>query len=185
PDGSNLYTPKQYDLSEQYNLLDNNKKFVTEHLVRRFIGDAKGGYNFFRQNDILADCELFKISILSKHLLSNITFEEVIRQRKKNFLYLCNALNALNRLQVGNQDDAVPGFYPFLPKKQIQKEDFWSRSIFIPVFWEDCLKRTCETDYEWELELSKRLIPIPVDHRYSEDDLNIIINLLKALTESE
>ena len=43
--------------------------------------------------------------------------------------------------------------------------------IFVPQFWKDCTERS-DAAFAWELELSRRLLPLPVDHRYGLADMD-------------
>ena len=64
----------------------------------------------------------------------------------------------------------VPFCYPMLPLGVVPRQALASQGIFVPTFWHDCLRRG-DTSFRRELDLSWRLLPLPVDHRYEEADM--------------
>lgn len=167
PDGSDLYIPNRYDMEDLYQDLPVNEQYITDHLIARFNGNTAQGYPYFQENEVLNGGLPSKMSVLTKYLLSHVNFEKVKAIRIENFHYLHNFLKATNRLDIAVNTSWAPFFYPYLPEQPLDKEKFWAANIFVPVFWKDCLRRHDSEKFKIEKELCEKLIPIPVDHRYS------------------
>ncbi len=180
PDGSDLYVPDGYTLTEKYQQLANNTQFITQHLIDRFNGDTQHGYEYFKQNEVLNGGDVYAASKLTQYLSSHINYKDAITKRKKNFDYLHKRLKQSNQLNIGNLT-GVPMLYPYLPYNFIEKKELWRKNIFVPILWDDCINRENAADYPFEKKLSNLLIPIPVDHRYNITDMDYILNYLENL----
>ncbi|MEJ7737938.1 MAG: hypothetical protein WKF97_10965 [Chitinophagaceae bacterium] len=178
PDGSDLYVPAGYDLLHGYDALADNTGFLTDHLIMRFNGDTEKGYPYFKQNEVLNDSALFKMSKLSACLLSHVDFNATIQVRKRNFNYLHDRLKSTNLLDVGDANDPAPVFYPYLPAQLFEKKKFWDKKLFVPVLWTDCINRKLSDQFQWEEKISNYLLPLPVDHRYGKSDMNNLLSLI-------
>lgn len=174
PDGSYLYAPDGFIVPQ---VLERNEGYFIDHLLLRFNGHPKEGYETFLKNEIACGCEVARMSKLSEYLLSNIPYQSVIEKRLSNFNYLHSILGNCNRLVFDPDEQGVPMCYPFLPENEIPREDLYKEHIFIPYFWKDVL--TCDvTGFADERSLVNKLLPIPIDQRYDINDMEIIINYL-------
>lgn len=180
PDGSDLYVPTGYDLDKAYHSLPVNQDYLTDHLIARFNGNARKGYPYFQQNELLNGDGPAKMSALTAHLLSRVDFEQVMEVRKANFNYLHHHLNDINQLPVSGCPAGVPFFYPYLPQHTIEKEKLWAANLFVPVLWPDCLQRKESVHYPLERELSEHLLPLPIDHRYSFLQMDIMLSHIQT-----
>jgi hypothetical protein len=185
PDGSFLYTPTAIDWTSIYEQFKPNENFLTAHLLARFNGETQKGYPFFQDNEVLNGEQTSKISKLSSYLLSNIDEELAISTRKANFNFLHEMLQESNQLTIIPDKDSSSSFYPYLPDKMIDKVQFWKQQIFIPNFWNDCLKRPENNLFPMEVYLSEYLIPIPIDHRYQSEDFLPILSIIKNSNKNE
>jgi hypothetical protein len=179
PDGSDLYAPKGQLISEAYAELTPNVDFLTDHLVARFNGNTRQGYEYFKRNDELCGQGIYQMSELASCLLSNINYDNAASARKNNFDTLHQQLADSNRLNI--EENNAASFYPYLPGKLIDKQQFWQQDVFIPIFWPDCINRDTDDTYITEKTLSKYIIPVPIDHRYDSEDMHRIINIIKEL----
>lgn len=176
PDGSYLYAPSNVVLSAD---LPRNEKFTVDHLVRRFNGHAERGYNSFLQNENLCDAELSSMSKLSEYLLSTINYDSVIQKRRANYYYLQSVFSDKCILKE-NDEDAVPMVFPALGNRQVNRRILGSDNIFIPTFWHDVLKRDYN-GFDFEKRLTIRLLPLPVDHRYTLSDMTTLETKIKSI----
>lgn len=178
PDGCDLYIPAGHNLLAEYNRLTANTNYITEHLTARFKGETQLGYDFFCQNEQLNGQGVFKMSSLSANLLSNVNYKKASENRQRNFRYMHQQLSNTNLLVIDDPFSPAPSFYPYLPHRAIDKKLFWDNKIFIPNFWTDCLTRD-ETDaFAFEKELTRKILPIPIDHRYLPADFDRLLSLL-------
>jgi len=74
----------------------------------------------------------------------------------------------------------VPFCYPFLPPRPIPARRLHERGIFVPTLWKDCLQRE-QAGFEWERELASNLLPLPLDHRLGEDDIEYVLGAVLQL----
>lgn len=180
PDGSDLYIPDGKSLYEEYEQLSVNESYLVDHLLLRFNGHTQKGYDFFKQNEVLNNSDICKMSLLSTSLLSRVDFSNSIQVRENNFRYLHMALKNSNLLALSLTEKTVSNFYPYLPSQYIGKEVFWNNKVFVPILWEDCIKRNMASDFNYESTLCKKLIPIPIDHRYGLDDMQTIVKIMST-----
>ena len=179
PDGAYLYAPAQVNLPSP-DTWTKNKNYRFEHLLLRHQGKLQEGYKIFQENEHLNGGEIARMSELTEVILSQVDYDSVARKRRDNYLYLHQVLAAHNQLssEVTNlPDNSVPFCYPYLPKEPINKQYFWEQNMFIPIFWRECLERI-SSGFEWEKQLSSTLLPLPIDHRYDTNDMDIIINAI-------
>ncbi len=177
PDGSFLYAPEGISVAP---VSSSNNQFLVDHLLSRFNGDVAGGYPFFLQNELLCGGAVDGMSKLTTYLLSHVNYEEVAEKRRANFGHLHQSFKELNLLPIGLCDDAVPMYYPLWLKKPIERDALYAQNLFIPTFWKDVPARGMKS-FETEVDLTNQLYPIPVDHRYTIEDMYQIIRIINAL----
>lgn len=176
PDGSYLYPPDEHEMTQ---VEDRNEKFTVDHLLKRFNGHPEAGYRSFQINESLCGAEISGMSRLSEFLLSKIDFNAVIKMRRSNFYYLQSVFS--ERCFLDNEDDdSVPMVFPALWDKNINRVQLSTGNLFIPVFWNDVIKRD-HSGFDLEKRLSNRILPLPVDHRYKLNDMVQMENILKTI----
>ncbi|WP_127127372.1 hypothetical protein [Pseudoflavitalea rhizosphaerae] len=177
PDGSYLYTPS--DQSPEFSGPANTKYEVT-HLLKRFNGFVEEGYPFYVESELRTGAELEKMSRLTTCLLSWVDYEMVAEMRLSNYHRLHNAFWSFHLFRDASIGEGVPMMYPLFPRMNINRKLLNEKKIFLPAFWEEVIERKGR-GYEWERSLSSRLLPLPVDHRYTSVDMFRIINQLSSL----
>jgi len=177
PDGAYLYVPDGVSLPTKYAA---NEDYSVEHLVKRFNGHPGEGYRFFQDNEKLAGGEVFAISKLSEYLLSQINYDQVATQRRENYKFLQARLQHINLLPAQPVTENVPMCYPLLLNEKVDKASFFDRQIFVPSFWKDTLERA-DKGFNHEKWLTEHLLPLPVDQRYSRDDMELIISVVSEV----
>lgn len=173
PDGAYLYAPAPLDLDAP--------RFTAisiEHNVQRLLGNVETGYRQYVEYEKSLDSSIHRISTLSEHLLAQVPYDAVRRRRRKNFELLHRELGAHNTLAVDFDEDLDPFCYPLLAKSPLPKSELHARGFFIPTLWPDTLNRDV-TGFELERRLSAELLPLPIDHRYTSDDLTSLITFLE------
>ena len=177
PDGSYLYCPSSVQMPAVEN---RNEGYIADHLLKRFNGHTKEGYNDFLQNEIRTDSGLQAMSKLSEYLLSGIDYKEVIKIRRANYQFLHERLKDINLFQAGVDDSNVPICYPLLLDREIDKSLLFDKDIFIPTFWKDTRQRGI-AGFEFEKELTDKLWPLPIDHRYSTGEMELLTTALTRI----
>ena len=173
PDGSFSYSPIPMESA-----FPENKTISISHLLNRAFGSVDTAYQEFLEYEKSISCDIKKISTLSLNILHTIDYEEVAKTRRSNFSFLADHFQEYNCLQSNLQGNMVPFCYPLVPDTQVDKKKLHLQKIFIPTFWEDVLNRKVH-GFEFERNLSRKLVPLPVDHRYSKNDLWYVITAVK------
>ena len=119
------------------------------------------------------------MSILSEGILAGLPYLDIANKRIDNFVYLHEKLKDYNSILINLSEIDVPFCYPFLPVNYIDKTLFYEKNIFIPTFWSEILERK-GNGYKIEKDITNRLLPLPIDHRYNIEDMATIVNFIKG-----
>jgi len=175
PDGAYLYAPIKIERT-----FDRFKNVSINHLVNRLISSQSLAYEQFLEYEKSLNSKILSISKISELLLSNIDYKIVKQKRKNNFLFISEFLAKYNTLQFKEIEKENPFCYPFLPESYINKAILHKNNFFIPSYWLDTIKRN-KDGFLIEKEFSKKLLPLPIDHRYDEADLKKLVDFLIKL----
>lgn len=142
------------------------------HLLIRDDTGAETGYKEFKKNDeSLVGQSIKKMSNLTQRILGSIDYTKCKLKRRENFQVLHNALKKTNKLSIKLTDNDVPMVYPYLVENgETLKQKLINNKIFCATYWEEHPKKYFEN------YLQKNLIPLPIDQRYSIDDMNYILS---------
>ena len=177
PDGAYLYSP--ITVATQY---ERNTSIRMNYLINRKKGRQELAFAQYQEYEKSLDSSIKLISLTSEHMLDRVDYKKVRDVRRSNFKFLDSELAEFNQISfTASQCDLF--CYPLLPSKAVPKRDFHRHNIFIPSLWTDVLRRK-ETGFSTEKEIARRLIPIPVDHRYKPVDLSKITQLVKEMVLS-
>lgn len=173
-DGAYLYTKSL--ITEQLKTDVSYKRF--EHLLGRIDVGAEEFYNIFRKNDeYLSGQPIKTMSNLTQKLLESIDYLYIAEKRKQNFNYLNKELKSVNQLQLELENDTIPMVYPLLIENGLRiKKELINNKIYVATYWPNVIT-WCKED-SLEVRLTKELIHFPIDQRYSELEMNIIIKLI-------
>lgn len=178
PDGAYLFTDKflQTELSRD------NSVARFSHLIKRIDEGAEAGYpDFQANNDALKGQSIKEMSSLTKALLCNINYDKVIKIRKQNFLFLNENLKESNELKMTEDHDFVPMVYPYVTVKgKNLKQYLIKKKVFVATYWPNVFNWCNENELEYSL--ADHILPLPIDQRYDENKLLLVVKLLKAGT---
>ncbi|GIW68025.1 MAG: hypothetical protein KatS3mg096_893 [Candidatus Parcubacteria bacterium] len=178
PDGGFAYTNKIIkNKLEPDNSLDR-----ISHLLGRIEKGAESFFPMFKENDKKLDnLPLKRMSNLTLRLMRNINFKEAKHRRNKNFNLLHNSLKKINELSPLIDNGIVDGpmVYPFLIKggKKLKKH-LIKNKIYVATYWPNVYQWVDKKD--WEYYLTDNLIPLPIDQRYSPNDMKRIIKVING-----
>jgi hypothetical protein len=71
--------------------------------------------------------------------------------------------------------------YPLITPYKTDREKLYSHGIYVPTFWAE-IKSGSKKGFETESKLAESLLPLPIDHRYQEADMQsmaAVIHLAK------
>lgn len=177
PDGAFLYVPEGIKPNKN---IDSNTSVSIDHNVHRLIGLQEQAYLEYVDYEKGLNSEIEQISILSEKILSTINYAEVRKRRDANFKFFQEEFGNLNRIDIdGNERDCF--CFPLLLDHPIDKKRLFNENIFIPSLWLDTLNRSQKEDFRLECMFSNELLPMPIDHRYSFEDLQRVSDTLKKI----
>ncbi|MFW9995578.1 MAG: hypothetical protein ACFFD4_26305 [Candidatus Odinarchaeota archaeon] len=114
---------------------------------------------------------------ISFHILKKLIIGDIIRKRTANMNYLYENLGTENFL-FKRDDIKSPFFLPLLfedgQQRNKAKDLLIENEIYPPVHWE-----LSQQGFEYEVSISKRILSIPIDHRYDEKDMQRIVTVLE------
>jgi hypothetical protein len=172
PDGSYLYTPTPSEVRfECYN------DYHYDHLISRLQGDMKSCYRQYRENEDAFDCNIYAMSALSERLMSTFDYEGVAERRRNNYLYIHERLGKYNRLKLPLDSTAVPHYYPLFVVQAPVRSLLAMDKLFVPTLWPDVFSRVTE-GFDREVDLVKNILPLPVDQRYTTEDMAQMLRIL-------
>ena len=183
-----FYSPRKFfgvsDGAYLYSKILLNKELENDHsysrmshLLMRSDNKIEDGYiDFIQIEKSLSALPLRKMSKLTETILSSIDYEFSKKRRIQNFNELHKQIGKLNKFKFSISKTSVPYSYPFLSNKAGLREELIKKKIFTPLLWKNVLQ-LCSKD-TIEYEMTEKLVHIPIDHRYSS---NQIINIIKPL----
>ncbi len=189
PESNQIYSPRKFFgvpdggiVSSEYSIDKELPEGFSygrcSHLLKRLDKDAGFGYTDFKANDRQIKNEvLTRMSKLTKRLLSTIDFDYVRNKRRANYKFLHNTFASTNRLELPDANSfACPMVYPYLTDDPTLRNRLIENGIFVATYWPNVLE-WCEKS-SVEYHLAQMLIPLPIDQRYNEEDMQRIINLI-------
>lgn len=175
PDGGYLFA----EGIERPFLPKDNSVSKMNFLVGRLEDGAEKHYLEYRYAEENAETtEIKEMSNTTKNILRGIDYEQIKRIRKQNYLYLDQQLRPYNELSYMPIPE-VPYVYPFyFEGNASQLRTFLIKNhVYVSVLWEsvhDFLKEDC-----LELRLTDHILPLPIDQRYTIEDMDEIISIVK------
>ena len=178
PDGAEAFCksgclkfPKTENLFAQYKFSGNVLKNFSDWVDDKLYLDLLENGEQILDKDYNCEC-----SRISRHLIPQISFEEIKVKRKDNASFLHSELEKLGIKHIYDTD-CVPLFIPvFLENRSEVRKKMFSNNIFTPIHWpyeSDKLNGTLKNQlYETELSLI-------CDQRYSLNDMKKQIEVLK------
>lgn len=161
---------------------------TSSFLLARIETGSNENYPSYKKNEERIDkSDVLRMSKLTRRLLDNIDYETSKRMRKRNFEYANKLFHKLNQINIkifGNQEECVPMVYPLLIEEEKIRKAYKSNGIFVGQWW----KYLADDLQSGEIEryFSKYLLPIPIDQRYTEAEIDYIYQItVNALREEE
>jgi hypothetical protein len=118
------------------------------------------------------------MSRLSERLLASIDYEYAMERRKTNFAFLHVALEPYNRLDLAGVSNPGPFCYPLRTSAVGLRGKLIEARIFVATYWPEVLERLPDPGFP-EHSLVNEIIPLPVDQRYSESDMERIVSVVQ------
>ena len=148
------------------------------HLITRIDKSAEEGYADFKRSELsLGDQPIKKMSKLTTALLNSIDYQKCLDKRNENFHYLHSFLKEKNVLQWITEDMVNgPLVYPFYAKDIGLRKRLFDNNIYTAQYWPEVLELVSSISSEFKFV--NNIINIPIDQRWSKDDLKKIVNII-------
>ena len=155
------------------------------HLLKRHDLGAGAGYGDFKANeDLLSKQPVMGMSSLTRTLMGNIDYARARRVRLDNFRYLHSELSGINELDIDEDSIVCPMAYPLLLSKKGLREKLIADRIYVARYWDDSGGIVPKGSFS--AYLSENLLPLPIDQRYTPEDMVRVINvIMENLREQE
>lgn len=170
PDGGYLYT----DVKADFNILKDESWQRMDSLTKRIDLSPEAGYDdFHRVSGLFHEMPIRKMSKLTARLMRSIDYERVAQRRIDNYNILCDRLGG-RRLVYGE----VPMVFPYVTEAgQELRKHLIANKVFVAKYWPNVEQWASEDSMEvW---IANHILPLPIDQRYDEEDMNIIIELVQ------
>lgn len=149
------------------------------YLLSRMENEPEVSYSQYKYIESEIDnLPLRLMSPVTEQILSSVNYEAVRNLRENNFKAVHEGLSIYNKLTF--QSLKSPLIYPLLiGNGVIIKKKLIEKRIFSPTFWTEVLQFPEITDDEKNFVTD--IVPLPIDQRYNEEDMQYLVNTLKTL----
>lgn len=176
PDGAYLYTNcslgKELSQDESFERMT----FLTKRIDR---SPQEAFADFHANDEAISNIGVKKMSKLTQAMMRGIDYGAKANRRLQNFLILDRALRETNYFKWDLDYGSVPLVYPyFVENGAALRQHFIDNNVFCARYWPNVLEWCQPVD--WEYQLAENLICLPIDQRYDEEDMQVIIDLLDS-----
>lgn len=149
------------------------------HLLKRIDEGAASGYGDFKEvSKQISTAPLKSMSNLTIKILRSINYEKIRKIRRANYSILSESLGDMNPIRLPSMNSfSCPMVYPFFSSSSGLRKHLIENKIFVATYWPNVLD-WCSHDSEENL-LARSLLPLPIDQRYGEEEMNHIVKLIK------
>lgn len=175
PDGAYLYTDTLLD--EEFEQ-DDAIPHMT-HLMKRIeYGSGNAGYqDYLDYCASLINQPIKRMSNLAYALLANIDYDNLKERQIRNFKYLHSRLGKYNMYEFDNfPDETCPLSYMFYSEDADLRKKLIDNKIYVSTYWKATLDLVDKDSAEYKIV--NYLLPLPCDHRYDEEDMQHIVDVI-------
>lgn len=115
---------------------------------------------------------------LTRQLVCGMPWQDYAAQRLRNYAVLHRALAPINRLQLPQQPAHAPMCYPLVSGIPGLRDFLIDAGVRLPLYWPEVVEATDAADTE--NCLARTLLPLPLDQRYTEEDMQHLVELILA-----
>lgn len=120
--------------------------------------------------------EPYGMSELTKRVLSTVDYESIKTQRRENYARIHDSLGATNQLTLNNKTQ-TPSVYPYLFENKELRDRLIENRIYVSRQWKHIM--TDDRANAYEKKIAEYMIPLPIDQRYSVEDMDYISDMVK------
>lgn len=173
PDGGYIAADSRIDEPLAVDVSMNRMK----HVLGRYEACASEYYADFAENEkTYRSLPLMGMSKLTHNLLRAIDYNAVKAKREENFAYLHGNLADTNRLKVREVEG--PYMYPYYCEDGARvRKALQAKKIYISMLWPTIPEESSDE----EKDLAVNILPLPVDQRYTAEDMQYMLDELRAV----
>ena len=117
-----------------------------------------------------------RMGAMTRDLLGRIPWQTAAAQRLRNYAVLHRALAPINRLQLPQVPAHAPMCYPLVCGIPGMRDALIDAGVRMPLYWPEVIDNTDAADTE--NRLARTLLPLPLDQRYTEQDMQNLLELV-------
>ena len=148
-------------------------------LFRCIDESVNSAYGDSLDNESRFDGEIRGMSPLTRRILASVEYDALRLRRRANYEALHAALAPHNALDCPAGADAM--IYPFLCRVDGLRRRLIKNKVYVSQWWKYLLE-LLPTD-SVEADYSRYLLPLPIDQRYTPDDMHALAALVLQLKE--
>ena len=172
-DGAYLYSSKFINIE----LEQDSSYHQMTHLLKSIDISQENAFNdFHNAENYIGNQDIKLMSKITQRIMQSIDYTKVGKIRQHNFLTLHNELKERNMLNINVEKDTTPLIYPYYSEDVQLREHLIRNRIYVAQYWPNVLEWTEKNSIEYSL--AKKMIPLPIDQRYSEEDMNFILKTI-------
>lgn len=145
--------------------------------IRKRLG-AEAGFPVFRENEMRLNNQAIRLmSPTTRNILEHIDYDKVIAKRRDNFAFLHETLGERNLLTLPDSASfSCPMAYPYLTTDASLRQRLIDNKVFVATYWPNVKEWASKDTVEYEL--AERLIPLPIDQRYTQVEMKEILRII-------
>ena len=173
PDGAFLYTFLNNDKEYERDIVNDRTQF----LLGRFEVNASKFYEGYKYNNEYFEGKPVKrMSLISENILRALDYGAIKARRNENWEYVSDRLSKYNGLKPVKSE--APFAYPLLISDGMKtKKKLADKLVYLPTLWPNVIKE-CPVGTV-EHEYAANILPIPVDQRYSLENMNAMCKIIE------
>lgn len=151
-----------------------NARASIEHLL---VAQVDGLEAYRRNNSSMSSADE-RMSQACEGILARLDVQGALAARSRNFRVIHEELQGSNRLAIDLPRVTSPLYYPWLQDRTGLFPKLHAAGIFAPRLWPEVLSR--QGSGPMARRATEQLIPLPIDQRYTEQDMHDLLCALKA-----
>ena len=161
---------KKFDLPESKSAED------TLFILKEIEVGTNAVYGENLENEKRVAEEVAHMSPLTQRILSSIDYKDIQEHRYRNIVRLQENLGDFNEFAV-NMEAKTQMYYPFLYFQDSLRGRLIENKIYNPTWWRHVPEQSGYS--KLETQLSNYMIMLPIDQRYTEDDMDYISEVVR------
>lgn len=174
-DGAYLFTDARLDMDIPQ---DHSRERMTAVLDRLDRSPEEAFQEYHESEDSLSTCGMRTMSKLTQSIMDSIDYTDVANRRLRNFYRLDKALASTNEMHFLISCDTVPMVYPYYSHQKGLREYLIRNKIYVAKYWSNVVEWAGKDSLE--ADLAEFLLPLPIDQRYGEEEMEYIIDAIKS-----